>query len=82
MSQFFEALQHVAKERLQRFNTAEEKGSVDHTRTVDVVDPHSCMEYVVRVRREGLVDFRFRLVGMYPWQCSRCGRVSHRFLRS
>ena len=72
MSRFFEALQYAEKERLQR-----------DTRTVVIVDPlHCCMEYAVRVRRKGLVDFLFRLVGMYPWQCSLCRRGSHRFRRS
>ena len=87
MSRFFEALQQAEKERLQRDKPAEEQkwflqGNVDHTRTVDMVDSHHCKEYAVRIRREGLIDFLFRLGGIYPWQCSRCKRVSYRFLRS
>lgn len=86
MSRIFEALQHAETERLQRRKAAEGqnrflKGNVDRTRTVDMVDPHHCMEYAVRIGREGFVDFLFRLVGMYPWQCSSCRRGFHRFQR-
>ena len=86
MSRIFEALQHAERERLQRKQVLEEqqkflKGHVDRARTVDTVDPHHCKEYAVRVRRKGLLNFLFRLVGMYPWQCSRCHRSFHRFRR-
>jgi hypothetical protein len=27
------------------------------------------------------VDLLFRLIGLYPWQCSRCHRCFHRFQR-
>ena len=86
MSRIFEALQHAEKERLQRQDAAREQkrflnGVVDQTRTVDMVDPHQCVEYAGRISREGFVDLLFRLVGMYPWQCSRCRRGFHSFQR-
>jgi hypothetical protein len=86
MSRIFEALQHAEKERLQRTKSAEEqrrflKGSVDQARTVDMIVPHQCMEYAGRISREGFVDLLFRLIGLYPWQCSRCHRCFHRFQR-
>ena len=85
MSRIFEALQHAEKERLRRRKAAEEKnlprGNVDRTLTVAMTDPHRCVEFAVRVGREGPVDFLYRVVGMYPWQCSRCRRCFHRFQR-
>ena len=85
MSRIFEALQHAEKERLRRKSAEEQKkflkGNVDGSRTVGMDDPHHCMEYAARVGREGPVDFIFRLVGMYPWQCGRCRRCFHRFQR-
>ena len=86
MSRIFEALQHAEKERLRRRKAADERknfpsGNVDRTRTVGTADPHHCVEFAARVGREGLVDFLYHLVGMYPWQCSRCRRCFHRFER-
>ena len=86
MSRIFEALQHAEKERLRRSKTTEAqknlpRGNVDRTLTVDTSDPHHCVEFAARVGREGLVDFLYHLVGMYPWQCSRCRRCFHRFER-
>jgi len=86
MSRIFEALQHAEKERLQRQDAAREQKRflnrvVDQTRTVDMVDPHQCVEYAGRISREGFVDLLFRLIGLYPWQCNRCHRCFHRFQR-
>ena len=85
MSRIFEALQHAEEERLQRNKSAEEQRSFqgrisDRTR-IGTADPHRCLEYAARVGREGLTDFVYRLVGMYPWQCTRCFRCFHRFHR-
>ena len=86
MSRFFEALQHAEKERLQRKTAAEQQNwflerNVDRTASVDMVKRHQCMEYAVRVDREGLVDAVYHLLGMYPWQCILCNRFFHRFRR-
>jgi len=86
MSRIFEALQHADKERIRRRKALEEQkhlptGTLDRTVTVCKTDPHHCVEFAARVGREGLVDFVYRLVGMYPWQCGRCRRCFHRFQR-
>ena len=65
MSRIFEALQHAEKERLRRRKAVEEqknipKRNVDRTLTVDMTDPHQCVEFAVRVGRKGPVDFLYR----------------------
>ena len=86
MSRIFEALQHDEKKRIRRRRISRSRrnlprGNVDRIRPVDTADPHHCVEFAARVRREGLVDFLYGLVGMYPWQCGRCRRGFHRFER-
>jgi hypothetical protein len=46
-----------------------------------MADPHRCLEFAARVAREGVIDFLYCLVRMYPWQCTRCHRCFHRLQR-
>ena len=93
MSRIFEALQHAEKERLQREKSADKiraepqrkfglEGAkwAHRVNTADL--PHSCLQFVSRVRREGLKDFLYRLIGLYPWRCNRCLHRLYRFQRS
>jgi len=93
MSRIFEALQYAEKERLQRNKPAEQlreqpqkkfqAGSSEPSGAADIANPaHSCFLYAERLCREGLIDFLCRLVGLYPWRCSRCFRCFHRYKRT
>jgi hypothetical protein len=86
MSRIFEALQHAEQERIQRRKSADEQrklqeGHAAKTRASGTADRHRCLEFASRVAREGVIDFVYHLVGMYPWQCTRCRRCFHRFQR-
>jgi hypothetical protein len=49
--------------------------------TVSADEMHECLRHAHRIKREGLVDFLFRLIGLYPWQCNRCRRSFRRHQR-
>lgn len=46
--------------------------------TVLADEMHECLRHSHRIKRDGLVDFLCRLIGLYPWQCNRCRRSFHR----
>jgi hypothetical protein len=80
MSRIFEALQYAEKERVERnLSKLQNQQQRFQTRHLASSPPagitnstHTCLEYAVRVDREGLQDSIYRIAGFYPWQCTRC----------
>ena len=95
MSKIFEALQYAQMERMRLEKVAQQlPGQPEETMETlrpglvsqflaDGADRASCKcdQFSDRIRRQGISDFLLRLFGLYPWQCSQCGRRLHRFRR-
>lgn len=89
MSRIFEALQHAEKDRSERDASkllfeqrAFQTGHTEPSPAGPTNSAHSCFTYAVRVSREGIIDFMYRWIGLYPWQCTRCRRCFHRSTRN
>jgi hypothetical protein len=92
MSKIFEALQYAQTERIQREEiarrppkeTREEVRLPRQGKVSKPVEAKACSckcQQSTRVARRGTMDFFFRVIGAYPWQCFQCGRRFHRLRR-
>ena len=95
MSKIFEALQYAETERIQLEKMAR-RLPAQSAADMQALIPESIHEFIptradrtscnceqssYRIRRQRFRDSLLRVVGLYPWQCSKCHRRFHRLRR-
>ena len=95
MSKIFEALQYAETERIQLEKMARRLPAQAATDTqtpgLELVPKHistradqtpcNCDQHSYRIRRKRISDAVLRVVGLYPWECTKCRRRFHRLRR-